>query len=111
MLIVFAMLLLLAGCSKGDRISSKMAGAWYPEGSDEASFTLYDDGTCDIAYEYGTGTWSIVNENQLKLTNYYGETQVATVSEVSKDKLVLTSGGSTFATFYHTPGVSSTDDT
>lgn len=111
LLIVFATLLLLVGCSKEDKVSSKLTGSWYLEGRDQASFTLYDDGTCEIAHEYGTGTWGIVNENQLKLTNYYGETQVATVSEVSKDKLVLTSDGSTFATFYHTPGVPSTDDT
>lgn len=83
---------LLSGCSKEADISSLLPGSWFSEGSQEAAFVLYDDGTCEIAGEYGTGTWSVVNDNQLKLTNYYGETEVAAISEITEDKLVLDNG-------------------
>lgn len=74
---------------------SLLPGAWYIDGSQEPAFILYDDGTCEIANEYGTGTWSVVNENQLKLTNYYGETEVATINELTDEKLVLGNGTDT----------------
>lgn len=74
---------------------SSLPGTWYQEGSHDAAFTLYDDGTCEIAGEYGYGTWAVVNENQLKITNYYGETDVATISESTDDRLVLSNGNYT----------------
>ncbi len=74
---------------------SLLPGSWYIDGNQEPAFILYDDGTCEIDNEYGTGTWSVVNENQLKLTNYYGETKVATINELTDDKLVLGNGDDT----------------
>lgn len=85
-----AFLMLLSGCGKS--MKSQLADSWYREGRDEPMFVLYDDGTCKIANEYGTGRWAIVNDNQLRLTNYYGETELATIEEVSGGKLTLSSG-------------------
>lgn len=82
--------LLLTGCgSKED----KLVGTWYREGEEDAAFILYDDGTCEILGEYGVGTWSIVNENQFKLTNFYGESEVATIESIDNDKFVVSSEG------------------
>lgn len=85
---------LLTSCS-GSSSKSKMCGTWYREGSNKMSFELYDDGTCKIANEYGTGTWEIVNDNQFKLTNYYGKSEVATIVEITDNKLVIGSGNKT----------------
>ena len=79
LLMITFFLLLLAGCAEKINFEAQLAGKWYSEGSQEAAFILYDDGTCEISGEYGTGTWSVVNDNQLKLTNFYGETETSTV--------------------------------
>ncbi len=34
----------------------------------------------------------MVNENQFKLTNYYGESETATIEKIEKDILVLSDG-------------------
>ena len=96
---LLAALLMLTGCSASDE--ELIADTWYIEGKDEMSFDLYSDGTCKIANEYGVGKWEIVNDNQLKLTNYYGETQVVTIDEISEGKLVVSSNGRT-QTFVNT---------
>ena len=53
-----------------------VVGCWYLEGSDRLRFTIYDDGTVNIPGTYGTGKWSIVNDNQLKISDFYGESTV-----------------------------------
>lgn len=108
-LLAVLLLLICAACGKGGNMEKKLVGSWYMngqltglrDGGTGPAFTLYDDGTCEMASEYGTGTWTIVNSNQLKLTNYYGEASVAEISEVTKDKLVLVNGNYTM-TFYRT---------
>lgn len=79
---IFLIFMLLAGCSNEKNFEDQLLASWYAEGDSEPAFTLYSDGSCEIDGEYGTGTWSIVNEDQLKLTNYYGETQTATIIDV-----------------------------
>lgn len=61
----------LTGCGKN--VEKLVVGDWYLEGSDDLSFTIYDDGTVNIPGTYGTGRWSIVNDDQLKITDFYGE--------------------------------------
>lgn len=87
MIIIF--MFLLVGCSGKADFESRLVGTWYTEGSSDAAFSLYDDGTCEIAGEYGTGTWSVVNDNQFKLTNYYGETETATIVGIENNCLTL----------------------
>ena len=99
LLLVFALLICTA-CGKGGNIEKKIVGSWYMDGRPTVTrdgeygptFTFYDDGTCQIASEYGVCEWAIVNDNQLKLTNYYGETSVAEISEITKDTLTLFDG-------------------
>ena len=101
LLFVFAFMLL--GCSGG--MKSKLMGAWYRDGSTEVAFILYDDGTCEIAGEYGTGTWSLVNNNELKLTNYYGETESSPIVSVENGCLKL-GDASNAVVFYNEPSES-----
>lgn len=84
---MLCMVILFVAC--GTNLGEELQGSWYREGSSKSAFTLYSDGSCEIAGEYGTGTWSIVNDNQLKLTNYYGESQVAGIISVEDGCLVL----------------------
>ena len=83
----------LVSCDN-DMMQKNLSQSWYAEGRQDASFVLYEDGTCEISGEYGTGSWSVVNDNELKLTNYYGETETAIIKSVDYNKLVLTDGKS-----------------
>ena len=58
----------LTGCKRN--VNKLVIGDWYLEGSDDLSFTIYDDGTVNIPGTYGTGRWSIVNDDQLKITDF-----------------------------------------
>ena len=81
-------------------MEDQLVGSWYRNGKTSITrdgtrgpiFTLYDDGTCELASEYGTGTWSIVNENQLKLTNFYGESETETIASVEDGRFILDDG-------------------
>lgn len=79
---------LLTGCENGGK-KDPMVGSWYVEGNSTPQFTLYDDGTCEIKGEYGSGTWSVVNGNQLKLTNFYGEVQSAKIKNIEGERMTL----------------------
>ena len=95
-------------------VGVKLLGEWYadPEASsiDEPLFTLYTDGTCTIWGEYGTGHWALVNDNQLKLTNIYGQvlnifdgsSTPMTIVSLTKDCLTLEDPDQTMQVdFYH----------
>lgn len=92
LLAITILILSLMGCAGKANFESQLAGTWYLEGSQEVAFVLYDDGTCEIAGEYGTGTWNVVNDNQFKLTNYYGESETATIEKIENGELVLSAG-------------------
>ena len=64
-----------------------VVGDWYLEGSDRLRFTIYDDGTVNIPGTYGTGKWSIVNDNQLKISDFYGESTVLKIEDIDKDSM------------------------
>lgn len=95
--------LVLTACGGG--MEKKLVGPWYGDSGTTPSFILFDDGTCEIAGEYGTGKWAVVNDNQLKLTNFYGESQIATIVNIKDGCLTLGHGASTNI-FYNEPGKS-----
>ena len=84
--ILILLLVLLTGCGS---MEDKLTGEWCWEGDSDPEFYFYDDGTCEIAGKYGTGTWAIVNDNQLKITDFYGQTETIDIKDVSNDKIVL----------------------
>ena len=75
----------LTGCGKN--VVKLASGDWYLEGSDRLRFTIYDDGTVNIPGTYGTGKWSIVNDNQLKISDFYGESTVLKIEDIDKDSM------------------------
>lgn len=77
----------------GGGYEKELEGAWYSEGQDEAAFVFYSDGSCEIRNEYGTGIWSIVNDDQLKISNYYGETVVVTIESIQDGCLTVSADG------------------
>lgn len=78
--------LLLGGCeNRAAGFEKVLPGSWYAVGQSNPEFILYDDGTCEIRNEYGTGKWSVVNENQLKLTNFYGESRTLTILSAERE--------------------------
>ncbi len=95
LLVVVLLSICLTACGKS--MEDQLADSWYPnghavsqqDGGKGPAFTLYSDGTCKIAGEYGTGHWSVVNDNQLKLTNYYGESETVTIVSVEDGCLTL----------------------
>lgn len=94
--------LILSACGKKDDYEQKLVGTWYVEGNQEAAFVLYDDGTCQISGEYGAGTWSVVNDNQLKLTNFYGEVETASIVSIENNCLTLGDDNNTVQ-FWNSP--------
>lgn len=93
-LVVVLIVVLLSKCGGGS-VEDNLVGSWYLESNGSYMFTLYDDGTCKIDGVYGTGTWAVVNENKLKLSNFYGSTQIVEIVDVSRDTLVVGDDDST----------------
>ena len=91
-LLVCVVLVLSLFCGCGGGYEKKLTGSWYHEGYSSPYFTLYSDGTCEINGEYGTGKWAVVNENQLKLTNFYGESEICGIEAVKGGTLTLDNG-------------------
>lgn len=77
----------LTGCGKN--VEKLVVGDWYLEGSDRLRFTIYDDGTVNIPSTYGTGKWSIVNKDQLKVSDFYGETFVLKIDDIDKNSMTV----------------------
>ena len=42
--------------------------------------------------EYGTVSWTVLDESQLKITNYYGETETADIVSLEDGCLTLGNG-------------------
>lgn len=104
---VSILILLLAFCMIGcntKSVDSQLVGSWYVDEGKNASFILYSDGTCEIAGEYGSGKWSVVNDNILKLTNYYGEIETAPIKSIENGILVLGEGKDT-SIFKNNPNI------
>ena len=80
---------MLSSCGKSKE--ELMCGDWYVQGYDTLIFSLYDDGTCQFRFRggYKQGTWSVVNEDTLKLTDFYGETTTFSIASVDDNSLEL----------------------
>lgn len=77
------MAILVACGEKG----SELVGTWvqddYPR-----EMTFYEDGTYTASGQYGTGHWSVLDNGDLKCTDFYGST--GTVSyQIKGNKLII----------------------
>ena len=64
-----------------------VVGDWYRQWSESLTFTIYDDGTVNIPGSYGLGKWSVANEDQLILTDFYGETTILKIVGIDADNM------------------------
>lgn len=62
-------------------------GDWYQQWSDSLTFSIYDDGTVNVPGSYGLGKWSLVNDNQLILSDFYGETIILKIENIDADNM------------------------
>lgn len=98
LILVLVISAVISGCGKKEKqLEEMLVGIWYlggemtttRDGGKGPELILYSDGSCEMASEYGTGKWSVVNDNQLKLTNYYGETETKYILSVGGGQLRL----------------------
>ena len=101
MALLLALVLSLVGCGKS--MEKQLEGIWYLEGWSGPAFTFYDDGSCKFQGEYGTGTWTLVNDDQLKISNFYGETVVLTIESIKDGCLTVTNELGNTGYFWRTP--------
>lgn len=73
---------------RGKKTTEKLIiGDWYQQWSDSLTFSIYDDGTVNVPSSYGLGKWSLVNDNQLILSDFYGETIVLKIENIDADNM------------------------
>ena len=73
---------------RGKRTTEKLIiGDWYQQWSDSLTFSIYDDGTVNVPSSYGLGKWSLVNDNQLILSDFYGETIILKIENIDADNM------------------------
>lgn len=94
-LFAFIAAVMLCGCDGG--LESKLVGSWgWSESSPKIAFTLYSDGTAKISNSYGTGRWNVVNDNTLKLTDFYGQTETIEIQDSNGNIIQFSNGSKMF---------------
>lgn len=89
MVLLVAVVALLASMTACSGIKDKIPGK-YDNGFDMVTF--YSDGTYEDNGAYGTGTWTLLDGNVLKLTDFYGETKTYKIKDITSEGIVLESG-------------------
>lgn len=85
--LVVVLLLLSTACSKP--LVDQLPGSW---NNGLHVLTLYSDGVYEETMRYGSGSWVLLEDSVLELTDYYGNVSTYPISEISRDTLTLTSG-------------------
>lgn len=78
----------LVACSGGG-LEKKLPGTWKKHNE---ILTIYSDGTYEESGSYGTGRWTLLDGNVLKLTDFYGETETHEIEEISSQGITLKTG-------------------
>lgn len=74
--------------ARGKKTKEKLVlGDWYRQWSESLSFTLYDDGTANIAGTDRMGKWSLVNDDQLILTDADGKATILKIEGIDADNM------------------------
>ena len=73
----------LTGCGKKNT-KKLVLGDWYMEGYSRLEYAIYDDGSCQVRSGYGLGKWSIVNDDKLRISDFYGQTLIYKIEKISK---------------------------
>lgn len=86
---LLSIFLVLALTSCSSRIEKNLPGSW---DNGFHILTFYSDGTYEESLSYGTGTWTILEGDVLKLTDFYGNTRTHTIKEITSDSITLETG-------------------
>ena len=78
-----------SGEKREKEMKKLLANNWYRQWSESVSFTLYDDGTVTIPGSYGQGKWALVNDDVLKISDFYGETMTLKIDDLDDQWLVV----------------------
>ena len=86
-----------------------MLGDWYGMTGEEPAFTVYENGTVQFADDQELGTWSLVNEKRLILTNASGATATMEIVNIDEDnmevqRIVDGQAEEKTITYWHTAG-------
>lgn len=102
--ILLVISILFAGCG-ADNYEKQLVGSWYEAGDEEALFVFYEDGSCKIRNEYGAGTWAVVNNDRLKVTDFYGQSNTAMIATIEDGCLTLNIDGGTEWKLWNVPNL------
>lgn len=94
-LIVLILVVLFSIFGGGSNYEKKLVGEWYSEDNDDPEFIFYSDGTCEIDNWSGACKWNVVNDDQLKLTDIWGESRTSTIESIKNNCLTLRDGDRT----------------
>lgn len=91
----------------GNNTEKLLLGDWYMEGYSRLEYAIYDDGSCQVRSGYGLGKWSVVNDDKLRISDFYGQTLIYKIEKISKKSMTLRliwdgKESETADTFYHT---------
>ncbi len=88
-LLLAAALLVTSLTACGSSLEKKLPGE-YHNGFHKLS--IYSDGTYEEYGEYGTGKWTLLEGNVLKMTDFYGRSHTYELEDVTSEGIVLASG-------------------
>lgn len=87
LLVAFLLAATLSAC--GDNVADKIPGTWT---NGYSTYTFYSDGTYEESGHYGTGTWTVLDGDLLKFTNFYGESTTYPLKDVSASTITFDNG-------------------
>ncbi len=88
-LLLAAALLVTCLTACGSSMEKKLPGKYH---NGYHALTIYSDGTYEEKGEYGTGRWTLLEGNVLKMTDFYGESHTYELEDVTSEGIVLASG-------------------
>lgn len=78
------LLFFLSSC--GSSLEKKLPGSW---NNGFHTLTFYSDGSYEESLSYGTGTWTILDGDTLKLTDFYGSTNTYSIKNITDDSMTV----------------------
>lgn len=87
LLLALALIVSMAAC--GGSLQNKLPGTYNLGGH---VLQIYSDGTYTETMHYGTGSWTLLEGNILKLTDFYGQSKTYELEDVTEEGIVLKNG-------------------
>ncbi len=87
LLLAFVLVASMTACSGS--LKDKITGTYY---DGFHTLDIYSDGTYKESMCYGTGKWTLLDGNTLKLTDFYGKTKTRKIKEVTSEGIVFEGG-------------------